>query len=66
MRDIYDDLPYIIEIDGKRLKNVKRFTLSLDNRKNTKDSCIDVNDFTYSIEYYAISNDDLSDILSGR
>ena len=54
------ELPYIIEVDGKPLENVRRFELILDN--DSADGFIDLDRIAeYTVTHYGMTFDDLAD-----
>lgn len=53
------ELPYIIEIDGKPLENVRKFELTLENAM--VDGHLDIDNVaTYSVTHYGMTYDDLN------
>ena len=53
------ELPYIIEIDGKKLENVRKFELTLENA--IVDGGLDIDNVaTYSVTHYGMTYDDLN------
>ena len=54
------ELPYIIEVDGKPLENVRRFELILDN--DSANGFIDIDRIAeYTVTHYGMTFDDLAD-----
>lgn len=50
-------LPYIIEINGKPLENVRRFELKIDN--DSSDGFLDIDNIAqYTVTYYGMTFDD--------